>query len=149
MEYKLKTPIKISTRTGEIIEANEIEIKVRGEEGGRLLKKLHSTFIKQTSKIIQSDSSKASAKEDIDAVDKTKISVDEMMSQINFMPGSDLLYDDVMQIIKKFGWIAGHRINKIYLDLIEVEDIDGLYDEVVKFFLLTKYVSDYNKIGAN
>ncbi len=149
MEYKLKTPIKISTRTGEIIEANEIEIKVRGEEGGRLLKKLHSTFIKQTSKIIQSDSSKASAKEDIDATDKTKISVDEMMCQINFMPGSDLLYDDVMQIIKKFGWIAGHRLNKLYLDLIEVEDIDGLYDEVIKFFLLTKYVSDYNKIGAN
>lgn len=151
MEYKLKTPIKISTKSGDIVESDEIVIKIKGEEGGRSLKKLHSAFMKQVKSLTDTysreDKKEILSKDEEDKEDKKPITAEDWMVQVRHFTNSEQIYDEVMNIVKKFGWIAGHRLNRLYIDSIYYDDIDGIYEEVLKFFLITKLIAELNQNG--
>ncbi len=166
MKYTLKTPIEIETKDKEFIRASEIEVIIKGERGGMMVKKVQGIIVEGVSNftvsevgklamdmqkeredrlIKQLDKEKENAKtvkepaqkEVAEENDKmTKEDIEDALIRLKRMVKEEKIYPSLMAIIKKYGRIAGYSLCDAYIDQMVYEDIDGLCDDILRFFFI-------------
>jgi hypothetical protein len=60
---------------------------------------------------------------------------------------SETLFNEVAGALKAFATIADTKLTDDMIDAMDIEDLDGLYQEVLKHFLLPKITHKMNSMN--
>ena len=144
MEYQLKKALQVYVKTetsGEYQPKDIIVVEFTGKKGLSTLKRLQDvifkTFAEQNNGTTQS---KEVAKESGD------VTIDDVLSILEMTGASEKLFNEVTGALKAFATIGEAKLDEDLQNQMNIEDLDGLYQEVLKHFLLPKITSKMNNM---
>ena len=141
MEFKLKQPLQVMNKeAGEYQTEESVQVKFVGKKGLKALKSLQDVIFKT----FQSTAGKGSE----EAKKKQKdVTVEDMLSMLDMTGSSEQVFDSVMDKLKLFATIGESKLTEQLQDEMDLDDLDGLYQEVLKSFLLPKIIQRMNSLG--
>lgn len=145
MEYELKKPLQVYNKDkGEYEKQSNVVVSFTGRKGLQVIKRLQDEIFKVfteqgKSRPIEKDVQKA--KED----DKI-VTVDELFDALEMTGQSSHLFQEIAGSLKAFGKIGETKINDDLLDEMDMDDLDSIYEAVIKHFLLPKITSRMNSM---
>lgn len=143
MDYELKKPIQVMNKDeGEYQAQKIILVEFKGKKGLSVLKRLQDTIFKTFAQ--QSKDSKTVVKK---SEDQSVVTIDEVLSLLDMTGASEKLFDEVTGALRAFATIGGVKLDDNLQDELTHEDLDGLYQEVLKHFLLPKITSKMNSMS--
>lgn len=146
MIYPLKKPIQVYVKTdttGEYEEHTEIDVSFKGKKGLQTLKRLQDVIFKTFAQQAKGDTAKKQEAKKQDSI----VEVDEVLNILEMTGASEALFDEVVGSLKAFGTIAGTKLTDNLIDELDIDDLDGLYQEVLKHFLLPKITQKMNNMN--
>ena len=145
MEYELKKPIQVYVKTentGEYEAHTTVDVTYRGQKGLRTLKRLQDVIFKTFAQ-----QAKGGTAQKAEPKQSGVVEVDEILSILEMTGASEALFDEVVGSLKAFATIAGTKLNDSLIDEMDIDDLDGLYQEVLRHFLLPKITSKMNNMS--
>ena len=141
MEFKLKQPLQVMNKeAGEYQTEDSIAVSFVGKKGLRSLKALQDVIFKT----FQSTGC-SSAKEDRSK--KEDVTVDDMLSMLEMTGSSEDVFDRVMGAMKVFATIGTSRLTEQLQQEMDIDDLDDLYLEVLRSFLLPRITQRINSLS--
>ena len=142
MEYTLKKPLQVYSKDkGEYEPQDTIIVSFIGKKGLQVIKRLQDEIFKVFSNQGKDRTVTAEQKEKAD--DKT-VSLDELFDALEMTGQSSFLFQEVMGALKTFATIGDKKLDDNLQEEMEMEDLDSLYEEVIKCFLLPKITKRMN-----
>lgn len=142
MEYTLKKPLQVYIKEkGEYEPQDTIIVSFTGKKGLQVIKRLQDEIFKVFSNQGKDRTVTAEQKEKTD--DKV-VSLDELFDALEMTGQSSFLFQEVMGALKSFATIGDKKLDDNLQEEMEMEDLDGLYEEVIKYFLLPKITKRMN-----
>lgn len=145
MNYELKKAIQVYVKTettGEYEAHTEVEVSFKGKKGLQTLKRLQDVIFKTFAQQAKGDTAQKQEAKKQDSV----VEVDEVLNILEMTSASEMLFDEVAGALKAFGTVAGTKLTDALIDEMDIDDLDGLYQEVLKHFLLPKITSRMNSM---
>lgn len=145
MEYKLNKALQVYVKTettGEYEAHNIVNVSFTGKKGLQTLKRLQDVIFKTFAQQAKSGETKTEQKKQDGIVE-----IDEVLNILEMTGASETLFDEVSGALKAFGEIAGTKLTDKLIDEMDIEDLDGLYQEVLKTFLLPKITNRMNSMN--
>lgn len=145
MNYELKKAIQVYVKTettGEYEAHTEVEVSFKGKKGLQTLKRLQDVIFKTFAQQAKGDTAQKQEKKD-----NSVVTVDEVLNILEMTGASESLFDEVTGALKAFGAIAGNKLTDAFIDEMDIDDLDGLYQEVLKHFLLPKITQKMNSMN--
>ena len=141
MDFKLNQPLQVMNKeAGEYQTEDNIVISFVGKKGLKALKSLQDVIFKtfQSTASKNTDETKAKQKD---------VTVDDMLSMLDMTGSSELVFDSVMGSLKAFATIGTSRLTEQLQDEMDLDDLDDLYQGVLKSFLLPKIIQRMNSLS--
>jgi hypothetical protein len=143
MEYELKKPLQVYNKEkGEYEAENTIVVSFKGKKGLQTIKRLQDVIFKTFAEQAKKETPKENKKESGEP-----IKVDEVFDILEMTGQSEKLFDEVVNSLKVFGEVGNIKLKDDLIDEIDIDDLDGLYQEVLKHFLLPKITSKMNSLS--
>lgn len=146
MIYKLKKPLQVYVKTestGEYEAKDEIVVSFVGRKGLTTLKRLQDVIFKTFAQQAKTDTTQ---KQDVKKSSES-VTVDEVLNILEMTGASETLFNEVAGALKAFATIEDTKLTDALIDEMEIEDLDGLYQEVLKHFLLPKITQKMNSMN--
>lgn len=142
MEFKLKTPLQVHNNDkGEYETIDTVSVSFKGKKGLLELKDLQDVIFKTFQE--SSSGSKATVKEE----EKDKdVTVKQVLDMIEMTGNSAKVFNAVTGAFRRFAFVGKSQLNDDLQDEMSEEDLDGLYTEVLKNFLLEKITRRMNNL---
>lgn len=142
MEVKLKKKIELYDKaSGDYLPQDKVEIIYTGKKGLKALKRLQDI-------IYTSFSSQAKRENaDGDKQDDKIVTVDELFDGLEMTGQSEKLFDEVCGTLKAFATIGEKKLDDVLQDQIQHEDLEKIYESVLKHFLLPKICQKMNSMS--
>ena len=138
---ELKTPVQVvNASTQDMIEAKTVVIRFLGRKGAVILKKLESKVFQSLQKMAGSSTKKVK-----DEKDEKPMTEDDVLIVIDVSGAGSEVFEGVLDAIKAHGTIEGMQITNEILDRMEVEDLNAIYEKVVRDFLSKGVIRTLNK----
>lgn len=149
LEFRLTKPIEVMNReAGAYVAESIISVVFAGRKGLEAIKKLQDTVMNTFS--AQAGKGRELSKEEIEAQkEKEKdevMTVEKIVDMLEVTGASAVLFKEVTETLKDFAKIGDSKLTDLLMDEMELDDLDGLYAEVLKTFLLPKLVSRMNSM---
>lgn len=142
MEYTLKKPLQVYNKDkGEYEAQDTIIISFTGKKGLQTVKRLQDEIFKVFAEQGKNRNTTAEQKEKVS--DKA-VSLDELFDALEMTGSSSMLFSEVMGTLKAFGNIGDKKLDDNLQEEMDTEDLDGLYEAVIKDFLLPKITKRMN-----
>lgn len=142
MEYTLKKPLQVySKENGQYEQQGTIVVSFTGKKGLQVIKRLQDEIFKVFAE--QGKNNNATAEQKEKAKDNL-INVDELFDALEMTGASSTLFAEVMGAMKAFANIGDKKLDENLQEEMEIEDLDGLYEAVIKDFLLPKITKRMN-----
>lgn len=143
MEFNLKKPIQIHDKEqGAYKDVSKIVVSFIGKKGLKALKSMQDIIFKSFMETANKDGAKKQEEKD----KKSDITMDDMLIMVEMTGNSERVLDSVMDSLKTFGSIEQKRLNDQLLNEMDIQDLEGLYEEVLKSFLLPKIIQQMNSM---
>lgn len=143
MEYELKKPLQVYNKEkGEYEAENTIVVSFKGKKGLQTIKRLQDVIFKTFAEQAKTETPKENKKENGEP-----IKIDEVFDILEMTGQSEKLFDEVVNSLKVFGEVGNTKLKDDLIDEIDIDDLDGLYQEVLKHFLLQKITSKMNNLN--
>ena len=143
MEYELKKPLQVYNKEkGEYEAENTIVVSFKGKKGLQAIKRLQDVIFKTFAEQAKTETAKENKKENGEP-----IKIDEVFDILEMTGQSEKLFDEVVNSLKVFGEVGNTKLKDDLIDEIDIDDLDGLYQEVLKHFLLPKITSKMNSLN--
>ena len=141
MEFKLKQPLQVMNKdAGEYQTEEFVEVKFVGKKGLKALKSLQDVIFKT----FQSTAGKGSE----EAKKKQKdVTVEDIVTMLDMTGCSEQVFDSVTDKLKLFATIGTSKLTEQLQDEMDLDDLDELYQGVLKSFLLPKIIQRMNSLG--
>ena len=144
MEYKLKKPLQVMDRdAGEYRDVDIVVVRFTGKKGLKTIKRLQDIIFKTFQENATNKQQEVKQKEQKDTIIKTS----EIFDLLEIMGASEKLFDEVTDALKTFATVGAQKLNEDLQEQMDVDDLDGLYEEVLKTFLLPKITSKMNNMN--
>lgn len=141
MQFKLKKPLQVMNKeAGEYETADEVVVSYVGKKGLKALKGLQDVIFKT----FQDTAGKGGEKKTAKSKD---ITVDDMLSMLDMTGNSEKVFDSVMTSLKEFATIGKVKLADALQNEMDIDDLDDLYQEVLKSFLLPKIIRKMNSMS--
>lgn len=142
MEYTLKKPLQVYNKDkGEYEAQDTIIVSFTGKKGLQTVKRLQDEIFKVFAEQGKNRNTTAEQKEKVS--DKA-VSLDELFDALEMTGSSSILFSEVMGTLKAFGNIGDKKLDDNLQEEMDTEDLDGLYEAVIKDFLLPKITKRMN-----
>jgi len=142
MEYTLKKPLQVySKEKGEYEIQDTIIVSFTGKKGLQVIRRLQDEIFKIFAEQGKNRNITAEQKEKSD--DKV-VTTDELFDALEMTGQSAFLFQEVMGALKSFATIDGKKLDDTLQEDMTIEDLEGLYEEVIKSFLLPKITKRMN-----
>jgi len=146
MQYELKKPFEVMNKqAGAYVKESTVEVNFLGRKGLQSIKHLQDVIFGTFS--AQSGKAREQTAEEIEKQRDKVVTVDEILDMLEVTGGSAKLFDEVMNTLKEFGTIGDSKLTDSIMDEMDFEDLDGLYNEVLKTFLLQKITQRLNSMS--
>lgn len=147
IEYKLKNPIKIYSKdTGDYIGADTVVVEFKGKKGLVSLLRMREdvySIIRESSKGAPSSADSSNSSD----APTGKMKVSDLVPMIAMSKGSASLFSSVMEQMYYFAKVNGELLKESYQDEMSNDDLQGLYTEVLKSFLLSDVCRQVNSLN--
>lgn len=144
MEYNLKKPLQVMDKeAGEYRDVDTVVVSFTGKKGLKTIKRLQDIIFKTFQENATNKQSEVQQKEQKDTVIKTS----EIFDLLEMMGASEKLFDEVTGALKAFATVGTQKLSEDLQEQMEVDDLDGLYEEVLKTFLLPKITLKMNNMN--
>jgi hypothetical protein len=147
IEYKLKNPIPIYNKeTGDYVGAETVVVEFKGKKGLVSLLRMREevySIIRESSK----GQSPSPDNENESAAPTGKMKVSDLVPMIAMSKGSASLFSTVMEQLHYFAKANGELLKESYQDEMSNDDLQGLYAEVLKSFLLSDVCRQVNSLN--
>lgn len=146
MIFNLKKPLQVYVKTesaGEYQEQDEIVVNFVGRKGLTTLKRLQDVIFKTFAQQAKGD---VAQKQD-NKKSSNSVTIDEVLNILEMTGASETLFNEVAGALKAFATIADTKLTDDLIDAMDIEDLDGLYQEVLKHFLLPKITHKMNSMN--
>ena len=144
MDFELKKSVQVMNKEeGQYDDCNKIEVSYTGRKGLKALKHLQDVVFQtfqETSKA-SSGVTKEKAKKDED------VTADDVLAMLEMTGNSERVFDEVMSSLEHFATIGSDRLRGTIQEDMDGDDLDGLYQEVLKHFLLPKVTRMMNSMS--
>ena len=145
MEYTLKKPIEVMNKDLGRYEAQDvINVSFTGKKGLQAIKGLQDLIFKTFTS--QSGTAQAIAEDKKPKKDKV-VTVDELINILEMTGSSEALFDGVMKALQEFATIGENKLSNDIQEEMNIDDIDELFVEVMKNFLLPKIIQRMNSMN--
>ena len=144
MEFVLKKPVQVMNKEeGQYEDCNTIEVSYTGRKGLKALKRLQDVIF-QTFQ----ETSKASGGVARDKDKKTEdVTSNDVLAMLEMTGNSERVFDEVMASLEHFATIGLDRLRSTIQEEMDGDDLDGLYQEVLKHFLLPRVTRMLNNMS--
>jgi hypothetical protein len=146
MNYTLKNPIQVYVKTdstGEYQAQDEVIVSFVGRKGLTTLKRLQDVIFKTFAQQAKTDTAQ---KQDTKKSSES-VTIDEVLSMLEMTRASETLFNEVAGALRAFATIADTKLTDDMIDEMNIDDLDGLYQEVLKHFLLPKVTQKMNSMN--
>lgn len=142
MEYTLKKPLQVYNKEkGEYQTQDLIVVSFTGKKGLQVIKRLQDEIFKVFAGQGKNRSSTVEQKE---KVSNDAVTMDELFDALEMTGASSFLFQEVMGALKAFATIDDKKLDESLQEEMDLEDLDNLYEEVIKSFLLPKITKRMN-----
>lgn len=142
MEYTLKKPLQVYSKDrGEYEPQYTIIVSFTGKKGLQVIRRLQDEIFKIFAE--QGKNRNVTAEQKEKTEDKV-VTTDELFDALEMTGQSAFLFQEVMGALKSFATIDGKKLDDTLQEDMEIEDLEGLYEEVIKSFLLPKITKRMN-----
>lgn len=142
MEFSLSNPIQVmDKKKGAYEDVGVVSVGFVGKKGLKALKGLQDVIFKTFQETPNSGSS-GEKKEKKD----TDITTDDLLTMLDMTGNSEKVFDSVMDALKDFGNIGEQKLTETIQNEMAIDDLDALYQEVLKNFLLPKIILRMNSL---
>jgi len=145
MEHILKKPIEVMNKELGRYEAQDVIIvSFTGKKGLQAIKGLQDLIFKTFTN--QSGTAQPVAVDKKPKEEKI-VTVEEMLNVLEMTGSSEALFDGVMTALKEFATIGEGKLTSEIQEEMHIDDIDALFVEVMKNFLLPKIIQRMNSMN--
>lgn len=148
MEYELKKPLQVYVKTeetGQYEPHKTIKVEFVGRSGLKSIKNLQDGIFRMFANQSKSNTGQTVEVKKQDA--ESKVTVEEIANLLEMTGDSETLFDAVMEKLQTFATIADSNLNLELQDQMSMDDLDGLYQAVLKHFLLPKITLKMNSMN--
>ena len=143
MEFKLSSPVQVyDDKSGSYVKKEIVIVEFKGKKGNKALKSLQDQIMLAFHKFNKSTVKKNDLAQSEES--KKDIVGSDILQIIELSGYSEDIFDAVMDKLKYFATIDGHLLSDNMQDQMAIDDLDSLYLEVIKSFLLQKLLSLLN-----
>lgn len=143
MEYILKSQIQVMNKEeGRYEDESVVTVAFAGKKGLAALKRMQDMVFKTFR-----DASKSSDAKKKEVDDDKVVTAEDLAAMLDMTGESEHLFNLVMGEMKEFATIGGKvKLNEEYQNAMDIDDLDGLYQEVLRHFLLPKICQRLNSL---
>lgn len=142
MEYTLKKPLQVYNKEKGEYEAQDlIVVSFTGKKGLQVIKRLQDEIFKV---FAEQGKNRSSTVEQKEKVSNDAVTMDELFDALEMTGASSFLFQEVMGALKAFATIDDKKLDESLQEEMDLEDLDNLYEEVIKSFLLPKITKRMN-----
>ena len=146
MEFKLNKPLSVMNKdAGAYEDCNLVTVSFTGKKGLKALKGIQDIIL-LTFRSVNSDS--ASNKGDKVSPNDKDMEVDDLLSLLDITGSSEKVFDAVSEKLAFFATVGTQKLNDQLQNEMDMDDLDGLYQEVLKSFLLPKIIQRLNSLTS-
>jgi len=144
-EYKLNTPLEVMNDTrGEFEKQDKIFVRVGGYADVKALKGYQDRVFKRFMDSMKEQQSKADTK---DKKAEEKLKAEDLLSVLEMEGASEEMFEMSFELIKRCGTIGEQKVSEDLINQMQVEDMEALYEKVMKDFLSKKAISRLNSMS--
>lgn len=144
-EYKLKYPLEVMNDTkGEFEKKDLLVIKVGGFSDVKALKGYQDKVFKVFMSSVKENKDTADKK---DTLKNDKLDAETMLAVLEMEGTSEEMFDMSFDLIKRCGTIGEQKVSAELIDQMSIEDMDMLYEKVMKDFLSKKAILRLNNMS--
>lgn len=141
MDFKLKQPLQVMNKeAGEYQTEESIVISFVGKKGLKALKGLQDVIFKTFQSTAGKNANGAKTKQ-------KDVTVDDMLNMLEMTGSSEDVFDKVMGALMAFGTVGVSKLTEQLQDEMDIDDLDDLYQEVLKNFLLPRITQKMNSLS--
>jgi len=141
MDFKLNKPLQVMNKeAGEYETEEKVVVSFVGKKGLKALKGLQDVIFKTFQDTASKGNQQKQKKE-------SDITVEDMLSMLDMTGNSERVFDAVMNALKEFGSVGAQKLNDTLQNEMDIDDLDALYQEVLKDFLLPKIIQKMNSMS--
>lgn len=143
MDYQLKKALQVYVKTdtsGEYQAKDLVVVEFKGKKGLSTLKRLQDVIFKTFAEQSNGTQSKEVEKKD------EEVTIDDVLSILEMTGASEKLFNEVTGALMAFATIGETKLDDKLQEQMHIDDLDGLYQEVLKHFLLPKITSKMNNM---
>lgn len=142
MEYTLKKPLQVYSKDkGEYEPQETIVVSFTGKKGLQTVKRLQDEIFKV---FAEQGKNRSATVEQKEKASEKAVTLDELFDALEMTGSSSMLFNEVMGTLKAFGNIGDKKLDENLQEEMDTEDLDGLYEAVIKDFLLPKITKRMN-----
>lgn len=144
MEYNLKKPLQVMDKeAGEYRDTDTVVVSFTGKKGLKTIKRLQDIIFKTFQESAAKEQAKGQQKISKDTVIKTS----EIFDLLEMMGASEKLFEEVTGALKAFATVGTQKLSEDLQEQMDIDDLDGLYKEVLETFLLPKITQKMNSMN--
>ncbi len=144
-EYRLGNPLEVMNDTkGEFEKQDLLVIKVGGFSDVKALKGYQDKVFKIFMKSVKSNKD---TEDKTDTSKDDKLDAETMLAVLEMEGTSEEMFDMSFDLIKRCGTIGTKKISAELIEQMTIEDMDMLYEKVMKDFLSKKAISRLNSMS--
>ena len=141
MDFKLKQPLQVMNKeAGEYQSEESIVVSFVGKKGLKALKGLQDVIFKTFQSTAGKNTNGAKTKQE-------DVTVDDMLSMLEMTGSSEDVFDKVMGALMAFGTVGTNKLTEQLQNEMDIDDLDDLYQEVLKNFLLPRITQKMNSLS--
>ena len=150
MEYKLKKPLLVyDSKQGKDIHCDTVEVNFKGKKGllairniSDLILTLQADFSAKFAHL--QDKIENKSKENKENKEDEKTTAEDVLNQINRMGKSEIVFQKVYSHLKDCAIVGSEKQSEKLQNEMDIDDLEGLYKEVMHSFLLKKPLETLN-----
>lgn len=143
MEYKLKNQIEIfDSELKDYVKRDTLLISFKGIKGLSTIKRMQDLIFKS----FMEQSGKATATKE-EKEENKNITLDDAFMMLEVTGNSEKIFSEVMKSLSEYATLDGSKLASKDIEEIEIEDLNCIYEGVLKSFLLVKVTSILNSMN--
>jgi hypothetical protein len=138
--YKLDQPVLVMDKElGESTEQDEVRVEFRGRKGLKALKSLQDAIMGSFQKTASSGERKKE--------EKAELKVDDVLGMLEMTGSSEGIFDKLMDKMEHHATIGGEKFSQNIQDGMDADDLQALYEWVLRSFLLPRLTRQMNSLS--
>lgn len=143
MEFELSKPLQVMNKeAGEYEDHKTVHVSFKGKKGLKALKSLQDIIFKTFQ-----DTASSQVKEKKEEKSDKEVTAEDVLAMLEMTGNSERVFDSVMDKLKHFATIGTLTLNEHLQEEMENEDLDELYKQVLRDFLLAKVTRMMNSMS--